>query len=325
MLSGISLGFSYLSNTSGVFLFLFYFLYIIIQRKFKFAYALIPVGFLFIFSLETIIFYLHTNEWFFRFSIFHAEELRVVTNTDMNYYPRVLFNIHNPNFFAHEGHFGFFAYLLVPYALFLLYKRDKISIIFFLFLIIVMLYLQFGIMTFTGKPIAKWVRYLVIFVPFISIISSRSTLLAFIDRRFKYPAIIILLFLLVTTPYYLIKAGQIHQSLNRDWLEIVEYIKPFDKKTIFTDLGSFGYIDAYLGYSYDVKALEEIRYPKDIINSYVIIDGSRGIVENNGMKSKLPDFIRSGNIPESWVLLKVVEGQNEGIYSKFNPRIYYAP
>ncbi|MBN2016405.1 glycosyltransferase family 39 protein [Candidatus Dojkabacteria bacterium] len=332
LLSGVFWGCSYLANISGVFLAPFFVIYIILNRKFRKEYILILVGFLPIFMAENILYYFYRHEWLWRLKVGHEEEIRVNTNTALNYYPRVLFRVIDPNFFSHEGHFGLFAYLFVLLLPYLIYRRDKKSLVFAVFVLSIFAYMQFGIMTTTGRPMIKWMRYLIRFVPFTVLLISRAVVLLLKDFKFKahkvyywYVSLFALTVTIFTTPYYLVKSWKVYEISFYDFHRTYEYLETQPRRKIYTDWGTLAYIDTYSGYRYETYNIDSVNLPEDIKDAYVIVDGSRVSFEHLETMGRFPLFIQNHEIPENWELLLEIVGPGEDAYGFYNPKIYCAP
>ncbi len=316
--SGVFVGLSYLTNELAFLTPLIFLAYSISNLKIEKNYLYVVLGFLTIFLIECIFFYLITQDPFWRLKVIHETELTVVTNLDPNYYPRILTRIINPDVWAQEGKIGIFFYVLLFSSFYLLIKKDKKSYFFILWLTFILLYLQFGVMTLTFRPIAKWARYLIIILPPWVLVISRFFDLFGIHRNFS---ILILSLIIITTPYYIIKVAEVHDTRVFDFKNIYSYLKTKENKTIYTDLGSFPYLDFYFGYKRKIIPLESVLNPKEIRDSFVIINGSPMIATDISIRERLPGFIL--NIPEDWELLKVIEGPKINIYAHFDPKIYY--
>ena len=180
------------------------------------------------------------------------------------------------------------------------------------------MYFQFGIMTSNFKPIAKWIRYLIVLLPPSTLIISRSLLTKGV---FKKLSIFFMIIILVTTPYYLINTINAHRISTHDFKAIYNFLKNKENKKIYIDYGSLGFVDFYFKYKRDIIPIESLENETEIKDSFVVINGSRGIIENSDMRSKLPEFIK--NPSKEWVLIKEIDGPEVGIHKTFNPKIYY--
>lgn len=318
LISGIFIGMCYLASELFFISFFFLFSYFIIfhkmNRKYIKRYILVLIGFLIIFLVEALFFFLTTKDPFHRIKVIHEEEIRVLTNTDLFYYPRCIFNIINPNFEAHEGNLGLFPFIFILGAFYGFYKRNKKIILFSMFVILSFLYLEFGIMTLTFKPIAKWIRYLVIFGPSMNLVSSNLIF----EFRKKGLLIPIVIFIFITSLPFTANSSYIYNRWVSDFREMYKFLKELPEKPIYTDSGTHGYINLYFGFKRDIRLLENSRL-EELKDCYVIVNGSLGAVTYQPMRDLLPDFAK--NPPENWILLKTIVGN----YDFYDPKIYHVP
>jgi hypothetical protein len=270
------------------------------------------LGFAMVFLVESSFMFIKTGDFFHRPKVIHDTEVMIGTNTDLNYYPRVMLKITNVDYQNTEGNLGIFIYILIISSLVLLFKREKNAYFIILSIILIMCYFEFGVMTVGFKPIAKWVRYLVVFGPFMSIIIASS--ITKVNNTILQSTAIILLFIF-SIPYT-VGSTKAYYSWTSYIYNTYEFLKTLPEKPIFTDQESFGSLEFYFGYKKNIKLLEYTNLT-DVYDSYVIIDGSRGAVESQSMRDALPDFAK--NVPSNWKLIKKIEG---GIIT---PKVYYVP
>jgi len=311
VLSGVILGLGYLTNILVLISFVFFLVYFFFERKLSSKYFLFALGFILIVLVEFSFMFLKTGNPLQRLIIIHNSEETVETITSLEYYPRVMLKLENINFTAHEGNLGLYFYLFIFSSLFLIGRRQKEFLFLLISFILIMGYLQFGVMTLGFKPIAKWLRYLIMLGPIFSLVISD-----FIYKAFKKTEIQILAVIII----FLISVPFIIGSVNEYRICVQAFTKEFyvlnklPEKTIYTDIGSKVFLDFYFSYERDIKSLE-IAKLEEINDSYVIIDGSHGIIHYKPMRDKLPDFAK--NPPADWVLIESFEA------SRIEPKIYY--
>ena len=312
-LSGIMMGFSYLANImTGILALSISISYIIIERRFKKKYFLVLLGFLLVFSLESLLMLINTGNAFHRLNVIHETEKMIGTNTDMGYYPRVMLKLINVDFNAHEGNLGVYFYVFIIACVFSFIRTERGLWFLVLSFVLIMLYFEFGVMTSNLKPIAKWVRYLLVFGPTFSI------LIGYMFEKISnnnLKIVLISIFLIVNIPY-IIGSTETYRSWTHEFWQEYNYLKNLPRKTIYTDQGSKGFLEFYSGYEWDIRNLEYSKL-EEIKDSYVIVNGSRGVVECKEMRNSLPDF--AINPPKEWELLAVIDGKI------INPKIYYVP
>ena len=128
------------------------------------------------FLAECVGFRVLSGSFWWRLNIIHLEEQRVLTNLAADYYPRALFRIRQLDFSAQEGHFGLLAYLFLASFPALLWSRSRRALALWASVLLIMLWFQYGIMTLEGRSIAKWIRYLIVLLPFASLACSEALL-----------------------------------------------------------------------------------------------------------------------------------------------------
>jgi len=297
-LTGILMGLSYLVNIITLIIIIGFALsYFLFKRKIKKEYLLVILGFLLVFSGEALFMYINTQNPWHRLDVIHETEKMIGTNTDMSYYPRVMLKIENVNFNIHEGNLGIYVYIFIAASFFtLIIKPEKKLWFLIIAFILIMSYLQFGVMTSEFKPIAKWIRYLIIFGPIFSLLIGY--MFEKITNKNYFQITLLVLFFIVTIPY-IIGSTYAYKSWTYEFREEYNYLKNLPEKIIYTDQGSKGFLEFYFGYKKNIKNLEG-RELEEIKDSYVIVDGSRGVVYFKPMRDRIPEFVR--NPPENWKL-----------------------
>jgi len=327
LLSGVFLGFAYMCNIRAIlFALLFPLLAIfdmIKEKSFviKRAYIWILLGFIIIFIYESLVFYGAVGNPLWRLKIYHQAEQTVNTNTSLQYYPRILFKIRNVNFLFQEGNFGFFAYATICSFIWLLFKRDEKSYFMIIWLILTLLYLQFGVMTFQLRAIAKWARYLVTLLPFSVIITARALKLLGKRTLSKMFIVCCILFLTASNIYFSIGSVNGYLLNTADFKATYDTLKELPEKKIYTDSGSHGYLMLYFKFKRDIGVIEATKDVNEIKDAYVVINGSLGIVASSEMRARLPTY--ASDIPKYWSLVKEIKAAHQGFYRTFNPKIYY--
>jgi hypothetical protein len=309
-ISGVFIGIGYLANELFFVGFILLISYIIFNRKIKSDYVFVFLGALLIFFIETTFLYFRTGDPFHRINVIHETERMIGTNTALDYYPRVVFKLLNINFEAHEGNLGIFFYLFLISSLYALSKKNKRLLFITLWVLLTFLYLEFGIMTAEFKPIAKWVRYLIIFGPSFSILIAYAISNI---RKIKLQYLVLFLIFISSLPY---TYGSV--QTYRDWTSMFKeeyiFLKSLENKTIYTDQGSLGFLMVYFNFKKDIRNLE-FRREEEIKDAYVIVDGSVGVVYYTPMRERIPRFVRDP--PKNWKLIKILDAK----YIK--PKIYY--
>ncbi|MFH0962288.1 MAG: glycosyltransferase family 39 protein [archaeon] len=320
-LAGISGGLGYLANIMMVFVLFFsvgLFLLMYCRGFRRLLRAAIPiiVGFLLVFLVEACFMFAFTGNPLHRLQVIHETEKMIGTNTAMEYYPKVMGTITNPDYSAHQGNLGLHFFAFVAGAAFLTaFRRRKGAIFLALTFLLIMSYFQFGIMTSTLKPIAKWVRYLIIFGPIFSI--SIAEFFRSLLPWEKLTAPLAALVLLFATIPYLEGTTRAYNEQLEPFRETAEYLDSLETDSpVYADGTAAAFFSIELGFGRMIRVFDKKTEPENVAGSYVVLNGSRGTSENQEMRGYLPEFAR--NPPGNFRLVRKIEGKF------FSPEIYYA-
>ena len=304
-------------------------------------------GFAVVHQLQNL--YLHqlTGEWFF------AEKAKAWTlnndgnrNDDFTIYPMALLNLDKNRFeWIHSKPFVGFIYWAVLAGIPVLALRRQFSHqAFFVlgWLLIFFLFFQYGL-HFVATVLAhngmrpRHMRFLLsMSVPAALFIACACNTGSRAGAAFR---LLLLLFLLTTSVYYARQCTTFLRNGMGYVRETVAFLQSAEKKTIYIpdhwSLSKFSffanYDDAFIK-RLDVYECSQINcsnryydrgeYIKDayvvtFVNPYTYINTT------NASRKIYPAFMSSP--PAHWRLVKTIELPNYGIFSKFKPRIYYAP
>src|SRR3989344_7303202 len=177
LFSGIFLGASYLIKLLGLLPLLFFLTFIAIKfittRKFNKNYFFILFGFLIVFLTESLLYTVILDDplnFKKNFGYFAQSEKQTTEfNVNMNYYPHLLFYGIEDKY----SYFSFFFYLVVISIVYLIVKKVRMSYPIILWLIIFILYMQYGTMSLSQYlPIHRLDRHLtIITIPSILLVS----------------------------------------------------------------------------------------------------------------------------------------------------------
>jgi 4-amino-4-deoxy-L-arabinose transferase-like glycosyltransferase len=330
VISGVLFGFAHLASETGVIVTMFIgFAYLIYERKLKIDYSLVLLGFLTVFTLETSVMYLNTGDPWHRLVVIHETEIMIGTNLAMDYYPRVMLRIINPNYWSHEGNLGIHFYLFMSGSVYALLKKQKNALFLVLTFILIMGYFEFGVMTTGFKPIAKWVRYLIVFGPTFSLVIANLVDHLHLGRLMKLglvkryeevltflirPLAVMMVFAI--SWQYLVGATGAYNEWTRDFKEEYKFLNTLPPRTVYADQGSIGFIKIYSGWKIESKGIEGMKLG-DIHDAYVLVNASSGAVDFPPMRDSMP--YNHEPLPDDWILLKTVET------SRIKPKIFLAP
>lgn len=335
ILSGIALGVAWLVKSLAILLVLFFLTYFIAEKLIKFdilchkikktlfirrEYFFLMLGFLIVILLEGIFYLYWTGDFLQRFDTeigIYTPDLRGV-NTNLNYYPDVLFTRNDVYF----NFFGFFFQIFILASAYLIWKGERNAVIMVLWVFSLLIYMQYGTMNPIEFTLIQriWRFLTVITMPVV------ITIAYFMVRyRIKIITFSILIFLLVTSIYFISNSAFYMKGTMSDFRLIADYLEKAPTKTIYSDYDTIGKLNFLLGYEKEdmLKNVVTIENATQISDAYIIINASRGFVELADERNTLPEFMFG--IPDNWTLVKTVEGFDFGAYSRYDPVIYHAP
>ena len=134
-LSGIFIGIGYLIKETAVLIGLFFITYNIFKKRIKKEYFFVPLGFLAIFAVEVLVFYVSTGDPFFR--IFASQQYLAKVIESYGYFGRLSFPLgllHYPYMFLTDNlisYFYIFIFIAIGYCL-VYKKREAYNMLFWL-------------------------------------------------------------------------------------------------------------------------------------------------------------------------------------------------
>jgi len=332
LLSGFLIGVSYLHKVSGALVILFLILYMLYKiyknRKIDFDYAFVFFGFVFILVAEGLFYYLNNGDFFTRYNVITNYYLtsNFSVNDDFSFYPLVMLNIFKSNrslFLIDRttGIYGFFYYFIFTSFVYFVYKKDRRPLILIIWFLILFLYLEFGSMGLSNYiPMHKLPRHLtVLTIPALVCLSYFILELYNLRKKIKIYriiAIVIIIFLLVTSIYSTHQNSAYLKATTSDLKKIDEYMKDNPSKNFYIHDFSFLHMSFYNAYNntqyetYNSKTFENLENLK---GSFIVVNATRFEFEHYD-----PIYL-----PKSWILVEEIEGPKIGIYGKYNPKIYY--
>ncbi len=320
LLSGIVLGLAYLTNITGLLVLLFMAGYAAYTRKMSRSYAFVLIGFLLLFSLESVRYFGTSGDLLLRLKVVDAHYSGPDSsyNTDLNFYPNLMLNK------GPQSIYGIFFYAFFISAAYFLWKRNKSTDILLIMFFSFFLYLQFGSRSFHEyMPIHKLDRLLsVLSVPMMLTISA---FLCMLSNKKESPRFVLAVLmgtaLSLTSLFY---TYNIHQSFMEpmiDQKDIYLFSLNSINKTIYADRGTAAYLRFQYRFEKDgmIMPLSDVAQLDELRDSYVVVNGTRGVIETDTEHR----YLR--NPPSNWLLIKEFSNANQKIFSTFNPKIYYVP
>lgn len=353
LITGVSIGLSYLTKSVIVVLIpvlaSYVFLKAVSNKKgflkyFKkidvFRYCLIIIGFLAIFSIQLTYFYNLSEEWFYGEKIrSYSFTHELNSNSDLMWYFRAMFNLgHYYEWLHDQPLFGFVYYFVILSTAYLLYKRDIFSVFLAFWFLFLFAFFEYGLQFYCTKIVdyclyARHPRFLSIFsIPAMLLVSRFFTFDNKSIRKIFF--IFSIIFLLGTSLFYTYQS-QIFLRNGMGYLrETTNYLKTLPEKTIY--IPDVWTISKFKFFSkYDDSFISRLKvYNCNIINctdeyyaSGKFIHGAYVVTQVNPYtyinKHDYPRFMNSP--PANWILLKNISLQTIGLFSNFNPKVYYAP
>lgn len=287
------------------------------------AYLLVALGFVTILFLEGILYQITNNDFLLRFhtETGHYTSTLLGVTRDINYYPNVLLTKNSDHF----NLFGYLFYFVLLSILYIILTWKKRAFILLAWLIPVLLYMQYGSMNVYEYVLMHRIWR---FLNIITIPSALITAYFLIQNKIPFKKVILVLsigFLFITSLYYIDKITTYMNGAMLDYRITANYLKDYPDKDIYADPDTIGKLDFLLGYERreNLKNIENIKNPKDIRNSFVVVDASRGYVEVPELRDTLPKFL--WNPPPNWNLVQVVNESNIDFYASYDTKIYYVP
>ena len=316
-LSGIFIGIGYMIRESALLIGLFFLIYAIYKKRIKKEYFIVALGFLVVFLIEMLIFYILAGNPLFR-SI-ASQEYLAEAMVRYNYFGRLSFPIgllHYPYVILTTNLLSYFyAFIFISIMYCWMFRKKETRIMQFWF-ISLLLYLSFGSASLTHyAPFRAVDRYLaIITVPGILLLAYFLSEKKTIIKKSIMPLILIVLLLTSIIFVYLRE----DRNLLNDLREIEPYLKDLDKTTYMDSrsLKALNYISRYK----NIPSLEP--YPEDLTSvndAYLVIN--KWMIRNLREANNRLKFPKEIDLPDkNWVKVKEI-----GKEDKDKLLIYYIP
>jgi hypothetical protein len=340
--SGVSIGISYLHKVTGAIILLVlipYMIYTIIKkRRIDLDYLFLFVGLGLVLFLEGVFYYLCNGDFFTRFntvSTFYASGLV----SDLMLYPAAMFNLNYNWSFNWDNpyvvHYGLFYYFFILSFIYIIIKRSKKALIPMLWFLFLFLYLEFGSMQITSYvPIHKLPRHLtVLTIPGLLCLSYflidffLKGKKSFSDKKIllntkRIIVVSVVGFLFATSIFYTYQKSEYLDASTWDMKEIYEYTRDYPDRDIYCDIGTLCHLRFYYKYENDehIKNLAYVENEYELKDSFIVLNGTRGVIENSLGPDSLPSFVNKP--PSNWELVKVISGPKIDIWGIYDPEIY---
>jgi hypothetical protein len=219
--------------------------------------------------------------------------------------------------------YGYFFYLFCIATLFLLVAGKREVIIPIWWFLSLFLYMQFGSMSLKEYiPIHRLDRHLtIVSIPMVIICGAFIFCLG--NAKVRVIGLAIIIFLFGSSFIFTRAIADDMRAPSYDMKEIYNFLKDYPGKDIYADPGVLSHLHFYFKFKNEYLR-HCIVYTNEIKpDSFVVLDGTRGFIENPNLKKQLPVWAK--NINPQWKLVKVIKGPQIGIYRSFDPKIYHVP
>lgn len=317
-------------------------------------FVLTMFGFLCIYLLFQLFFYNNTNIWFFpektrSYSFTHDGN----SNNDLWMYPNAWLNTTKDMYrWIHTTPTGGFLYItFLISSVFIIFKFFKtktkellFSTIFIFWTATTFFFFQYAVHFYCTEVKdyclhPRHLRFMIIFsVPIAITISVAFIHIQKSISKFKYLSRtlnVVMAFLIISSISYAYQGAKFQRAGVLDIKETAEFTYELENKQIYLpeywDISKFMYYFKYnetklknivlYECNPDIKNCEDPNFisGETIHDAYVVTLISPYAYVNKNY----PQFMYTP--PESWILLREINNENRGIFSGYNPKIYYAP
>jgi len=184
-------------------------------------------------------------------------------------------------------------------------------------------YLQWGVQSPKGEPIAKYIRYISMIVPIQCLVFGAifGHLVKF-SRKLKPVIIFLFIILFIHLSWLGTKAVNTAKIHTEDFKEITKFLMNLrDGDVIYTDTLTRNFIELYSKEGLNVKNVT-FQKPKPSLpkKGILVADGSWYVIKLPQYRSSMPEWSLSP--PQYWPLLHTVHGKKVEMYEEFDPKIY---
>jgi 4-amino-4-deoxy-L-arabinose transferase-like glycosyltransferase len=322
-LCGVFIGFGWMINVLIVTIALTALpVFIIVRPKIK-DLMWILAGFALVFAVELLIVKIECGSWFARISCILKTEAAVDSNVDMTYFPRALFKIWNTNPLQAEGHFGIIWYLFILITVLALFFKDKIALALSLGCWFWIAWMQWGVQSPQGDPIAKYIRYVSMIVP-VQCLAFGGVFWHLTRFSKVLTKVIIVLFalLLIHLSWMgvkAVKAVKVHTADFKEITRLLMHMSVEEHNIIYTDDLTGNFIELYSKGTLNVFKVNH-KTTALPVNGFLVADGSWYAVKLEEYRQAMPQWSLSP--PEYWTLISTINGEKAGEYGEFDPKIY---
>lgn len=264
-----------------------------------------------------------SGSWLARVVAITETERVISSNTASGYLPRVLFKIRAIDPMHDEAHFGVLWYVFSFVTLLALLRRQWVALGLAVSVWLVLGYLQWGVVSLDGSPIARYIRYLSMIAP-LQCLTISGVLGHQLEKTGRWGWAIYLLVGLLAFHLSLagIHAARAARVKTNDFREMASFLSPLRQNgPVYMDETSAQFVELYARGQLDIERIEAHTGEPPPSHGHIVIDGSRGIVEIPEYRAAMSPWYRFP--PSSWELLHVIRSNQpaEG-FDEFDPKIY---
>ncbi|RJP21714.1 MAG: phospholipid carrier-dependent glycosyltransferase [Candidatus Abyssobacteria bacterium SURF_5] len=300
--SGLLMGVSYSARSMSIILLPFFLVYAaFFVRKIKWGYALFALGGFAVLALEGLYYHLHDLSPFYNLWLNKQAALEVNASgecsTSQLYYPQVVTR--------NLSVFGPYFYLFVPALLLPVVKRERGPLILALWAGIILLILQFGIVSLSPLihvvKVRKFLNYAT--VPLI-LLSAWALLQLRLRLRIAVVVLVAGLSLYFLRPYRY-SMNSTPETSGSNIRQVARYLAEAPPKPIYADPRTQAMLTIFSEFSFTperFRNLYEVKSAYDLKNCYVVINGY--YAQFDSAKPWVPRFVGHypEGIPGEWVL-----------------------
>jgi 4-amino-4-deoxy-L-arabinose transferase-like glycosyltransferase len=363
ILSGISWGIAYIIKEYALILVFFYLSYFIYKRKIPKEIIFVIIGFIFIFSLESLYFYYNTGSFLYKNIIWskvhndkYFEEYKNLEYKSFNllglnlnfiypqdydflYHLRRMF-LENHDLFGGKF-YSIFYYVMLVGIIYLFLKRSKKLFLISLWFLLTYLFIEFGFLDLsfssfsinyflTFKEADSFKMILPVLLPLSLLIGLfLSNLWNSKNRYFHFFPLILIFFMLIFSIQSISSIKNFLYDGIKDIKEAKEFLQPYIDSGTFVYTDYLGRNELYYFFGYkkgnNLRNIYEISDFNKLNNSIIIEGGARGVdIVGEYVNSLYPYDVKNSTFKQNWIMIKSIEGKKT-FYRLSDMVFYYFP
>lgn len=326
-LAGVAAACAYLANARGLITLLMLLGWasgqVLFRQTSVRALLMLMCGFMAIFGLEALAYYLTTGDPLLNYRI-HAGAARFkylyepVTNVDWNGI-RISYTNGQPLELLRSvlllqpratSHFGYFFYLFAVAAVWSLSRRRNLRLL--AVALGLLLYLEFGPVQIRLNTSDGWLHYMMVFKQerFLLILTAPvlvviADFLCSMDRRSRVIGVLVMLALMGTSFQAITRTKQFYRAGLQDLRTMAPVVESDPERTYWGDFWAIEHLRIFTRYRAENLRVLDAQTPQTLDNACLMLGGSRGVeLLADYVSSTLPSFARrvldTGEVPSGW-------------------------